>query len=732
MRKSLLLIHFYIRKVCTYLFIGLLTVLSHLPATADQPTIGLVLSGGGARGAAHIGVLKYLEANNIPVDIITGTSFGAIVGGLYASGMSAAEIEEAMLGMDWERALTDDVSRADRGLQRKRREDIFSIPGSPGVREGELVLPSGAIQGQNVILALQALTAHVASVRDFDQLPIRFRALATDIVNGEAVILKEGELALALRASMGVPAVFSPIEIDGRLLVDGGVTNNLPIDVAKWMGADVVIAVDITSPMLPRDEVSNLLTITDQLTRLLVVNNTSAQRLRLRGDDVLIIPELSSVSAVDFNNPGPAIELGLKAAEYNAEALARLASDEPVERTPAPDLELERLAEVRIDNRSRLDDTVIIEHMTSRVGDPANLDVIADDMNRIHGIGQFELVSYELDRSEQGEILTVTAQEKRWGPNYLHFGLSLDSEFRHDSRFSFLVGYSKQALNATGAEWLSWASFGDEPQLMTSLHWPSQRFRSVFGYAEAGYKDEALYDYSNNTRSSVYALRNMSARVGLGYSYNENWHVTLGLTLLSGRAHAVSGADTISNTEMEEGGIDLRFVFDTRDDIDFPSKGTVVDASWNHYLGTFGSEKAFRQWRIHAGKYFDYQQHNLGLNLHVGGTEGIPTLNTEFKIGGYGMLSGLSTHERRGRYMGVLSAVYYQRFEPLPILDGLIGVTLEYGGAWEERDDISDDQSTVSGGAFVGADTPIGTLQLGFGVAEGGQRNYYTRIGRVF
>ena len=317
MIKSLLLLHSYIRRVCTYLSIGLLTVLSHLPASADQPTIGLVLSGGGARGAAHIGVLKYLEANNIPVDIITGTSFGAIVGGLYASGMSAAEIEEAMLGMDWERALTDDVSRADRGLQRKRREDIFSIPGSPGVREGELVLPSGAIQGQNVILALQALTAHVASVRDFDQLPIRFRALATDIVNGEAVILKEGELALALRASMGVPAVFSPIEIDGRLLVDGGVTNNLPIDVAKGMGADVVIAVDITSPMLPRDEVSNLLAITDQLTRLLVVNNTSAQRLRLRGDDVLIIPELSSVSAVDFNNPGPAIELGLKAAEYN-------------------------------------------------------------------------------------------------------------------------------------------------------------------------------------------------------------------------------------------------------------------------------------------------------------------------------------------------------------------------------------------------------------------------------
>jgi len=713
-----------------YLLIPLL-LLSH-PTFADRPTIGVVLSGGGARGAAHIGVLKYLEAHQIPVDIITGTSFGAIVGGLYASGMSADEIETAMLGMDWEHALTDDVSRADRGLQRKRREDTFSIPGSPGIRNGELVIPSGAIQGQNVVLALQKLTSHVAHVRDFDELPIRFRALATDIVNGEAVILKEGELALALRASMGVPAIFAPIEIDGRLLVDGGVTNNLPVDVAKWMGADVVIAVDITSPMLDRPDVSNILTITDQLTRLLVVKNTAAQRLRLNGDDVLIIPELSSVSAVDFNDAGPAIKLGFDAALSHADQLRVL--EQPVREwaSKKPEPSFGRLAGVEVKNLSSLGDAVILDQVTVKVGDPVNLEAIADDMNRIHGIGQFELVSYQLNETPEGEVLEIIAQEKRWGPNYLHFGLSLNSEFHHDSRFSFLLGYSKQALNESGAEWLSWVSFGDEPQIMTSLHWPFREHRALFGYAEAGYQDEALYDYVEGERFSVYALRKLQGRAGFGYSYNENWHITLGVNRTSGRALAVSGPETLADTDIEEGSLDLRFVFDTRDDIDFPSRGTVVEASWNTYLEALGSENDFRQWKVHAGKYFDYGQHNLGINLHLGGTEAAPTVNTEFKVGGYGLLSGLSAHELRGRYMGVLSAVYYQRFEPLPILDGLIGATLEYGGAWQSRDDISRDSSVISSGAFIGADTPIGTLQLGFGVAEGGQRNYYTRIGRVF
>ncbi len=287
----------------------------------DRPKIGLVLAGGGARGAAHIGVLKYLEDHRIPVDLVTGTSIGAIIGGLYASGLSAREIETLMLEMDWEQALVDDVPRQDRSMQRKFREDQFSIPGTPGYQDGALKIPSGAIQGQNVILALQGMTQHVAHVTDFDALPRPFKAVATDIVTGEMVVLDKGNLAVALRASMGVPAFFAPIEVDGRLLVDGGITNNLPVELAQAMGADVLIVVDITSPMLPKAALGNLLTITDQLTRLLVVNNTQVQKARLTADDILLVPDLADFSAVDFSTAAGAIKVGEETIAAKQQAL---------------------------------------------------------------------------------------------------------------------------------------------------------------------------------------------------------------------------------------------------------------------------------------------------------------------------------------------------------------------------------------------------------------------------
>ncbi|MEC7369331.1 MAG: patatin-like phospholipase family protein, partial [Pseudomonadota bacterium] len=242
--------------------IPLIALLLFTQCIGARPTIGLVLAGGGARGAAHIGVLKYLEEQRIPVDLVTGTSFGAIVGGLYASGLSAIEIEELMLTMDWQRALVDDIPRADRSIRRKWREDTFSIPGSPGYRNGELRIPSGAIQGQNVILEMQKMTEHVSHITLFSELPRPFKAIATDIVTGEMVVLDHGELAVVMRASMGVPAVFAPIEIEGRLLVDGGVTNNLPVDIARDMGADILIVVDITTPMLDREHIGDIITIT--------------------------------------------------------------------------------------------------------------------------------------------------------------------------------------------------------------------------------------------------------------------------------------------------------------------------------------------------------------------------------------------------------------------------------------------------------------------------------------
>jgi NTE family protein len=723
----------FIASTLTFCLILLSFSLPSAADTLDRPKIGLVLAGGGARGAAHIGILKYLEDHRIPVDVITGTSIGAIIGGLYASGLSAREIETLLLEMDWEQALIDDVPRQDRSMQRKFREDRFSIPGTPGYQAGALKIPSGAIQGQNVILALQAMTAHVAHITDFDALPRPFKAVATDIVTGEMVVLEQGNLAVALRASMGVPAIFAPIEIDGRLLVDGGITNNLPVGLAQEMGAEVLIVVDITSPMLPREDLGNLLTITDQLTRLLVVNNTKAQKARLNERDILLIPDLEAFSAVSFSTAAMAIKVGEETIAAQQQALiplmqsqeAYLAVTKPI--APAPKIDA-----IKLVNETTLADAVLRQRVFTKVGDRFGLKQIALDVNRIHGLGHFELVSFSRVQEADQTVLEISADKKAWGPNYLHFGFNLESEFKHDSRVSFLLGYSQQERSKYGAEWLTSASIGDEPSIESSLYWPLDPGGNIFGYLTGGYSDQALFDYENEHRTAVYALRGLEVTAGFGYEYQGRWRTTLGLRRTDGRAHAVSGLTRRSNLGFNESSLEWRFVLDTRDDIDFPAHGAIIDASWSLYHEAFGSENRYGQWKLRAGRYFENNQHNLGINLHLGAATDSPSINSEFHICGYGLLTGLSTQARRGAAMGVLSAIYYQRYTALPALDGLIGITMEYGGAWANTDSVSADSALGSLGAFIGADTPLGTLQIGFAIAEGGYQNYYTRLGRVF
>ena len=713
--------------------IPLIALLLFTQCIGARPTIGLVLAGGGARGAAHIGVLKYLEEQRIPVDLVTGTSFGAIVGGLYASGLSAIEIEELMLTMDWQRALVDDIPRADRSIRRKWREDTFSIPGSPGYGNGELKIPSGAIQGQNVILEMQKMTEHVSHLTLFSELPRPFKAIATDIVTGEMVVLDHGELAVVMRASMGVPAVFSPIEIEGRLLVDGGVTNNLPVDIARDMGADILIVVDITTPMLDREHIGDIITITDQLTRLLVVNNTKQQIQRMQDSDILLVPALGDFSAAAFTSAAQAIEIGYQAALNKGAELNELVQAAADYQTLSRPLAGKpTIRSISVENTSGLDDQIIRSAIDVRIGDVFNLEKVSHDMNRIHGLGNFELVSYQLDEHEGRADLKISATGKTWGPDYLHFGFNLDSEFKHDSRISFLLGYSREELTANGAEWITLAGIGDEPRLQTSFYLPLNPQRDWFVYADAEYRDDALYRYDGEKRSSTYALRKTAGSIGFGYEYGSQWRLMLGLNRVRGRAHAVTGEDFTSGSGFEEASINLQYVFDTRDDVDFPSSGSIVEAKVASYTESLGSDHSFNQWHLRAGHYFERKQHNLGLNLYLGGTNGVPTINSEFRVGGYGLLTGLNSHQLTGNYMGVVSVIYYQRYEPFPVLDGLIGATLEYGGAWSNRDAISTDQAQASLGAFIGADTPIGTLQFGFAFTEDGQSNIYSRIGRVF
>ena len=280
-----------------------------------------MLGGGGARGAAHIGVLQVLEEMRIPVDYVAGTSMGSIVGGLYASGMSTDDIEREVLAMDWDDLFKDNPTRKQRSFRRKSDDRIYAFEAKPGFNDGQIELPLAFIRGQKLDLALNRLMLPIVDVTDFDDLPIPFRAIATDIETGGEVVLGTGSLPKAIRASMAVPAAFDPVEIDGKLLVDGGLANNVPVSVARDMGADIIIAVDVGSGLLKREQITNALAITGQLANFLFLLNTRQQLESLGPKDVLIIPELGDIGGGSFDRAAetinlPSISTGSKARSW--------------------------------------------------------------------------------------------------------------------------------------------------------------------------------------------------------------------------------------------------------------------------------------------------------------------------------------------------------------------------------------------------------------------------------
>jgi len=257
---------------------ALIALLMAMPAwAADRPKIGLALGGGGARGCAHVGVLRVLDKMHIPIDYIAGTSMGAVVGGLYASGLSVDEIERALVTTDWNDALADRTRYRELTFRRKDDENRYLTSFDAGLHGIRLALPSGLRSAQKLRFLLQSYLIPVAGVHDFSKLPIPFKAVASDIETGDAVVLDHGDLAAAIRASMSIPGVFSPMEMDGHLLVDGGITDNIPVDVARGMGADIVIAVDVGSPLLKREQLGSMVAVTNQVLTILTRRNMAPQ-----------------------------------------------------------------------------------------------------------------------------------------------------------------------------------------------------------------------------------------------------------------------------------------------------------------------------------------------------------------------------------------------------------------------------------------------------------------------
>ena len=400
----------------------------------DRPRIGLVLGGGGAKGGAHIGVLKVLEELRVPIDMIAGTSVGAIMGGMYAAGLSPAELEQIVNQMDWHDLIAGGRPRA--GLTFRRRMDDSNFPTrlELGFNSGAFRLPSGLVTGQSMEVVFRSVSLPGAHITSFEELPIPFSAVATDIVTGEMVVLNEGDLSTAVRASMSIPGAFSPVDVDGRLLVDGAVVRNLPVDVVRGMGADVIIAVDLTPPLYTRDQLESAVEVSSQVLRIATAEDARAQIQALEEvGGVLLRPNVDSVPPSAFTEVPKTIPAGEAVARELAAQLSRY-SVTVVEyeawqarRTSVVSAPL-RVDFVRVEGAKRLAPEVIEARLRIRTGQILEPKAVERALARVYGLDVFERVDYRIVREEGRIGMVVEVVEKPWGPGFFRVGLALGDD----------------------------------------------------------------------------------------------------------------------------------------------------------------------------------------------------------------------------------------------------------------------------------------------------------------
>lgn len=717
------------------LILLLVSALSH----AERAKIGLVLGGGGARGAAHIGVLRELERHRVPIDAIAGTSMGAIVGGLYAAGMTVDELEDIVATLDWADALSDTTSRKDLTFRRKEDDAHYPINFELGVRGGELLLPMGVIQGQKLDLVLRELTLNVSHVSDFDELPIPFRAIATDVERGEPYIMGEGDLAMAIRASMSVPGVLAPLRFDDRLLVDGGIVGNLPIDVMRQMDVDIIIAVDVEFPLYAAEELTSALTISEQMLTILIRKETLRQIDTLGANDILIQPELGTFASSDFGQIIQTIEPGARAAAAQSHKLQQLALGEREfaehlsRRAGRPKMNRE-LSFVRVQHDGRIDTAILKSRLDTKVGDTITSKRLADDAERLYGTGLYEQVSYELIEEGDATGVEFQARSKFWGPNTLQFAVSLENDFEGATAFNLGTRVTMAGLNPRGGEWRTDLQLGTNPALLTELYQPFGPASKFFVAPRVGMQQYNINAFSADTAIARYRISESEFGLDLGAEIGSIGEFRIGSFYGTGRGKVKVGDPSFSSLNFDSGGVLSRLRFDTRDDAQFPRRGIRADLVWEHSMPGLGADERFDTVASDIEATWSRGKNSVQVGLSYATTiDSQGSIQDFFPLGGFLRLSGLERGEISGPHSALARVLYYRRVGnsagglfDVPVY---LGASAELGNVWQSRSEISFDSARFNGSVFAGLDTIIGPVYFAAGIAEGGRSNFYLFFG---
>lgn len=703
----------------------------------SRPKLGLVLSGGGAMGMAHVGAIQTLEKLGIRPDLVVGTSMGSIVGGLYASGMSGEELEHAIETMNWD--LVFDTSPPREGLtyREKQLQANFPVKTSVGVTGARLRRPDALISDANLLLELRRLVRVRAAVPTFDDLPIPFRAVATDIETGKRVVLDRGELAGAMRASMSVPGVFAPYSLDGRLLVDGGMSDNVPIDVAREMGADVVIVVATQTPMLPAEQLRSLGGILGQTVTLLILANERAQLATLKPGDVLIQVDTSPLGSADFKRGPELIAIGKAASEKQLGGLQRIAALRPATAAVSIDKPPPTIDYVRVDNDSRLSDQILLRRIEPMVGKPLAPDEVGVAMRDIYAMGMFSRVDYRIEQGADGRTgLVVNAVQRPGDANRLRPGVTIAASSEGGTEFDLSAELRLVQLDSFGSEARFVGALG-ERQLFSAEYFKvldsyqrwfldsmiSLQKRPVRVYDSTGFQ-LGKYD-------AAYGL----ASVALGRQFGTIGEVRLGIEAGAGEASLQEGDVAPRDFDIDLGKVYLAAGADSLDNPFFPNRGMSGRLQWDVGLEALGNANDYQTLRLDGLYAASFGRHAFIANLSGGDTmQGDLPLAALFTLGGPFSLPGYSVDELTGESFAALRGMYRYRLtdssRSLLSLPIFAGATLVAGNAWAGNPKFDD--LRVGANVFLAADTPIGPVFFSIAATDDGRSALYFFVGKPF
>jgi NTE family protein len=711
---------------------------------STRPRVGLVLAGGGAKGGAHVGVLKVLEELNVQVDCIAGTSMGALVGGGYASGIPAKGMEQFLLGIDWPKVVGGVGLWEKEPIEQKRAGVTYSNDLDMGLKGTKVIMPGGLMNTSGIDDLLRSYVANARGVANFDQLPIPYRAVATDMVSGQMVVLDHGDLATAMRASMAIPGAFAPVHIDDYILNDGGMVRNLPIDVARKLCADVVIAVNLVKQPTTPDKLVTATQLAGRAMDVMLESNVELQLQTLKPGDVRIDVQVGDIGTADFTRVPETIPLGEKAArekleqlrQYSVPAAEYTAWRERV--TSSQNIEA-KLAGVKFEGLEHVNPEYLATMTSARPGDVVDNEGISQQARQMSAIDDIETVGYKLEGDPKNPTLVWLPKEKSWGPNYLKFDLGLYASASGDSGFLFYFKQERRWLNSLGLQWRNELQLGYSNFFDSTLYQPLDVGQRSFVEPQFFAQQNWEYLYFEGERVAQYLFQDVGGKIDLGLNFGHTAQIRAGYLYTDRRVSVATGPMLLPELDTVDAGIIAQGTYDSRDEAFAPTRGVAAALEYYDSSGSLGADRDWR--RIEAGARLAVPVRGDVIWLSAAGGSNLGSdlpIDRYFTLGGPGSFPGLQLAEYRAPEYWTVSGSYLWKVADLQTLRGqaiYFGAQLEGGeiANWIENDQVLTDpelEPIYGGSLYLVGRTPVGPMTIGLGGTSTNSWSVWFTLGR--